>query len=88
MDQRGYVQCTPRQTDPTITKEPILNFTSGYVQRALSSLPSQGSRPPWKLYQNYLLDLLTFRYGKVDDGTLEFMRRRPARRAARQGGSR
>jgi len=88
MDQRGYVQCTPRQTDPTITAEPILNFSSGYVQRALSSLPSQGSKRPWKLYQNYLLDLLTFRYGKVDDGTLEFMRRRRARRAARQRGSR
>ena len=88
MDQWGYGQCTPRQTDPTIAAEPILSFTSGYVQRALSSLPSQGSKRPWKLYQNYLLDLLTFRYGKVDDGTLEFMRRRRARRAATQRGSR
>ncbi len=87
MDHWGYVQCTPRKTDPSIAEEPIVNFTSGYVQRALPSLPHQGSRRPWKLYQNYLLDLITFRYGKVDDGTMEFTRRRQARRAAIHRGS-
>jgi cation diffusion facilitator CzcD-associated flavoprotein CzcO len=74
MDQRGYVQCTPRNTDPAVTEEPILNFTSGYVQRALPSLPHQGSKRPWKLYQNYLFDTISFRMGRVDDGTMEFRR--------------
>ncbi len=77
MDQHGYRQCTPRRRDPTMTEEPALNFTSGYVLRALDTLPRQGSRHPWKLYQNYLLDLLTLRFGAVNDGTLEFRRRRP-----------
>lgn len=86
MDQRGYVQCTPRKTYPAITEEPILSFTSGYVQRALPSLPRQGSQRPWKLYQNYLLDLITFRLGKVDDGTMEFRRRGSAAPAATQQG--
>ncbi len=81
MDRHGYRQCTPRQQDPSITAEPLLNFTSGYVQRALTTLPHQGSKPPWKLYQNYVLDLLTLRFGAVNDGTLEFRRR--GRRAAR-----
>ena len=72
MDKRGYFQCTPRKNDPSVTEEPLLSFTSGYVQRALPSLPKQGSRRPWKLYQNYLLDLIIFRFGKVDDGTMEF----------------
>jgi hypothetical protein len=75
MDEHGYVQATPRRTDPDIKPEPIVDFTSGYVQRALPSLPSQGSRWPWKLYQNYLLDRLTFRFGRIDDGTIEFKRR-------------
>lgn len=75
MDRHGYVQCTPRRRDPTITAEPALDFTSGYVQRALPTLPPQGSRRPWKLYQNYLLDMVTFRLGRVDDGTLEFQGR-------------
>jgi len=81
MDRHGYRQCTPRQQDPSITAEPLLNFSSGYVQRALPTLPHQGSRRPWKLYQNYVLDLLTLRFGAVNDGTLEFRRRgRPAAR--------
>lgn len=74
MDQRGYTQAVPRVTDATIEKEPAVNFTSGYVQRALSELPSQGSKRPWKLYQNYILDLLTLRFGTLDDGSLTFGR--------------
>jgi monooxygenase len=75
MDQSGYAQCTPRRRDPSITEEPVVTLTSGYVQRALHSLPRQGSRRPWKLYQNYLLDVVIYRLGKVDDGTIEFRRR-------------
>ena len=75
MDEHGYVQCTPRKTDPLVAEEPIVNFTSGYIQRALPSLPHQGSKRPWKLYQNYLLDMLTFRFGRVKDGTMEFKHR-------------
>jgi cation diffusion facilitator CzcD-associated flavoprotein CzcO len=86
MDRQGYHQCTPRRRDPTITEEPALNFTSGYVQRALATLPHQGSRPPWKLYQNYLLDYLTLRFGAVNDGTMEFRRRVPAPARGRAAG--
>ncbi len=82
MGRRGYAAATPRKTDPTVTEAPWLDFSSGYVQRALDSLPRQGSKRPWKLYQNYALDLVTLRYGAVDDGTMEFKRREPAKRAA------
>lgn len=73
MDAHGYRQCTPRRTDPTVTEEPIVNFTSGYIQRALDTLPHQGSKRPWKLYQNYLFDLVTARLGALNDGTMEFL---------------
>jgi monooxygenase len=79
MDQQGYVRCTPRRNDPTVKEEPVINFTSGYVQRAIHSLPLQGSRKPWRLYQNYALDLLSLRYSAIEDGTLEFERARTAR---------
>jgi len=45
---------------------------SGYVQRAMDKAPLQGSKLPWKLYQNYALDLATLRFGKVNDETLVF----------------
>lgn len=72
MDRHGYAQCTPRVNDPELTAEAVLDFTSGYVQRALHTLPRQGSKTPWRLHQNYVKDLSMLRFGRVDDGTMEF----------------
>jgi len=72
MDAHGYRQCMPVLNDPSVTEEPWLDFSSGYVQRAADILPRQGSKRPWKLYQNYILDLFTLRMGRVDDGVMEF----------------
>lgn len=72
MDRHGYAQCTPRVNDPEVKDEPILDFTSGYVRRALHTLPRQGSKTPWRLHQNYVRDLSMLRYGRVDDGVMEF----------------
>ncbi len=75
MDKNGYVQCTPRQRDPSIGQEPLIDFSSGYIQRSIDQFPRQGSKKPWRLYQNYVLDLLSLRFGSVEDGALEFSRR-------------
>ena len=72
MDQHGYAACTPRVNDPNVGEEPVIDFNSGYVLRALPSLPRQGSKPPWRLHQNYLKDLQLMRYGRLDDGAMEF----------------
>ncbi|MBV8657393.1 MAG: NAD(P)/FAD-dependent oxidoreductase [Burkholderiales bacterium] len=74
MDARGYDFCAPHMSDTAITPEPAIGLTSGYVQRARDTLPKQGSRRPWRLYQNYALDLLTLKFGRVNDGTLKFGR--------------
>ena len=74
MDEHGYAQCTPRNRDPSITEEPFIDFSSGYVQRAIEHFPKQGSKAPWRLYQNYALDILTLRYGAIEDGTIQFTR--------------
>ncbi len=71
MDARGYVSCMPRR-DPTIGEQPALDFNSGYVLRAQALLPKQGTRKPWRLYQNYFLDLASLRFGKLADGVMEF----------------
>jgi monooxygenase len=72
MDQHGYAQCTPRVNDPQLTAVPAIDFNSGYVLRALHSLPRQGSKTPWRLHQNYVKDLSMLRFGRVDDGAMEF----------------
>jgi cation diffusion facilitator CzcD-associated flavoprotein CzcO len=72
MDAGGYRICTPTVSDPSVTEEPLLDFNSGYVLRALDHLPKQGSKEPWKLRQNYPLDLRTLRHGAIADGAMRF----------------
>lgn len=71
MDARGQAIAVARR-DPEVAEAPFLDFSSGYVERARHILPKQGARKPWRVYQNYLRDLLTIRYGRVDDGVLRF----------------
>ena len=70
MEAAGHRQCTPRLRE-AMDAEPVINFSSGYVQRALPHLPKQGTKAPWRLYQNYALDLVGFRYRRVADDALE-----------------
>jgi monooxygenase len=74
MDAAGARVAVARR-DAAMSEIPFLSFTSGYVQRALPLLPRQGARRPWRLYQNYLLDLLALRFGRIEDGTLALERR-------------
>jgi len=76
MTRTGTDSCTPRITDPDMETAPWLDFSSGYVQRAMEKFPKQGSKAPWKVHQNYALDLMTLRLGKVEDGVMEFGRRK------------
>jgi cation diffusion facilitator CzcD-associated flavoprotein CzcO len=80
MDEHGYVACVPEKKDDSMDEQPFLDFAAGYVLRSLQDLPKQGPAAPWRLRMNYLLDLLTLRFGKVEDGVLAF--RRPAERPA------
>lgn len=72
MRKHGYRRCVPRWDGEGVSSEPFLNLDSGYVRRALPNLPQQGSKFPWRLLQNYLLDMFLIRYGRVDDGVMEF----------------
>jgi monooxygenase len=82
MDKRGYASCTPRQRDASIRPQPLVDFSSGYIQRAIDQFPRQGSAKPWKLHQNYLLDMVSLRFGSVNDRALQFVGRREIAQAA------
>lgn len=72
MDKTGRKIATPMNTDPTVEKESFVEMHSGYIQRALSKLPKQGNKAPWKVYMNYMLDLGILRYKPIDDGVMRF----------------
>jgi monooxygenase len=84
LDAGGYDRCLPEIADPSVIEEPLLDFTSGYVLRALDRLPKQGSKVPWRLRMNYALDLAELRFGKIDDGTMRFSRRASRREPLEQ----
>jgi monooxygenase len=44
------------------------------VQRSIDQFPKQGPRAPWRLYQNYALDIVALRVRPLEDGVLEFSR--------------
>jgi monooxygenase len=67
MDKHGHAIAAPHLDDPTVEALPFMDFTSGYIQRAVHLLPRQGSKRPWRLYQNYPRDLVTLRLGSVDE---------------------
>jgi monooxygenase len=72
MDAHGYRKSVPELSDPSVEELPLLDFTSGYVLRSLDQFPKQGSKEPWKLRQNYVLDIRTIRRGPIDDGAMQF----------------
>jgi monooxygenase len=74
MDERGYAYCKPADKDPSIESLPFIDFSSGYVRRSIDQFPRQGSRAPWRLYQNYALDIVSLRLRPLEDGVLEFSR--------------
>jgi cation diffusion facilitator CzcD-associated flavoprotein CzcO len=76
MDRTGTRICVPHLTDAELEVEPWLDFSSGYVQRALEVLPRQGAKKPWKVHQNYALDMMALRFGAVEDGVMEFSKPR------------
>ena len=68
MDRKGYTQARPELDWANMEVAPLLDFTSGYVVRKLDELPKQGTVTPWRLHQNYLLDIMMLRMGRVTDG--------------------
>jgi monooxygenase len=71
MDQHGHRIVVPHR-DPTVGEKPFIDFSSGYVLRAIDAMPKQGDRAPWLLKQNYVTDLRAIRKDGIDDGVLTF----------------
>jgi monooxygenase len=76
MDANGFDTVEPQHPGNSVDERPLMDFTPGYVLRALDYLPKAGHVAPWRLKQNYLLDLRLIRRGQVDDEALAFTKHR------------
>ena len=63
MRRRGVDRAVPRPATEDMEARPFLPLTSGYVTRATAVLPKQGPAAPWRIRQNYVLDLLDATFG-------------------------
>ncbi|MGD1884802.1 MAG: flavin-containing monooxygenase [Paracoccaceae bacterium] len=69
MRQKGG-EVVMADTDCPIDHGALLGLNSGYLLRAADLLPKSGTKRPWKNFENYIQDMLSIRYGKIEDGVL------------------
>ena len=82
MGRHGYRTCKPVCDPASMQARPLLNLTSGYIARSAAKLPKQGQEKPWLVRQNYILDLFTMRWSRMEDGILRFGLSLPATRSS------
>ena len=87
MDAKRYAKVVAIAEDTDRADESVMStaLQSGYVQRAESIMPRQGTRKPWKVLNDYVRDAPALRRGRIDDGVLQFSR---AARRAKVGATR
>ncbi|MEO9221225.1 MAG: NAD(P)/FAD-dependent oxidoreductase, partial [Mycobacteriaceae bacterium] len=73
----GLRQCTPVNRSASISSEPLLGLTAGYMQRSAASFPKQGSADPWRVHQSYLRDYRALRRSGIADGVMQFTNPEP-----------
>ena len=78
MDRKGARQVMPRNGHEAAVAPFVERFSSGYFQRSIANWPKQGSKAPWRVYQNYLRDVWTLKWSPVDNKALEFSSPPPA----------
>jgi len=79
MDRKGARQVTPKSGGAAAAPF-VEHFSPGYMQRVIANWPKQGSQAPWRVYQNYLRDVISLKWSRMDDDALEFSK--PAERRA------
>ncbi|MDX1877393.1 NAD(P)/FAD-dependent oxidoreductase [Mycolicibacterium sp. 141076] len=72
MDEHGYGKVVPVLEDGTMERVPLLDMTSGYVQRAVAKFPRGGTYGPWAFKHAYEMDQERLRNGPIEDPALVF----------------
>ena len=72
MRDRRQTKCVPVNHGGSVSAQPLLSLSSGYIQRAVDRFPKQGSRFPWQVHQSYLRDYRTMKMADLDDEAMQF----------------
>lgn len=72
MQKIGATMAVPTVASASVEEEPMLDFSSGYILRAVDQFPKQGKKLPWRVYQNFILDFINLRLRPLTDSVLKF----------------
>jgi hypothetical protein len=72
LDKHNYKAVQAKVIEKNLKPSPLLNLNSGYITRSANTLPSQGNKAPWRIYQNYILDYKMLRLDPVKNRRLRF----------------
>jgi len=77
MNKHGYTHAYPHLGDVPMAEKPAWNINAGYVRRSPHALPKSGTRRPWNVRHNYLLDAIDHRFDRIGESMV--FGRAPAR---------
>ncbi|MFI7387349.1 flavin-containing monooxygenase [Streptomyces sp. NPDC049813] len=74
MQRHGHAIATPHACDDDRSPYSVMGeaLTSGYITRADQVMPRQGTRDPWRLWNNYYRDRALLQDAPIDDSRLHF----------------
>ncbi|MHC5260403.1 flavin-containing monooxygenase [Streptomyces sp. UC4497] len=74
MRRNGHDIATPVASDGDRSEFSVMGeaLTSGYIARANEVMPRQGTRDPWRLWNNYYRDRAMLQNAPIDDSPLRF----------------
>lgn len=67
MTSHGYTHVYPHRGDEPMAEKPSWDINAGYVLRSLNVLPKSGTKRPWHVRQNYLLDAIDYRFDRIKE---------------------
>jgi hypothetical protein len=67
MDSHGYTHAYPHLGDGPIDEKPTFDLQANYIKRSPHALPRSGTKRPWHVRHNYLLDVVDHRFDRIEE---------------------
>lgn len=74
MRDAGHTRVVPVGDDEVRADASVMgdSMRSGYIQRGNAVMPRQGTRAPWRIFNDYFKDIPLLRSEEIADDTLQF----------------
>lgn len=67
MGEKGYTHSYPHLGEKEMPVKPAFDLQAGYVQRNPHALPKSGTKRPWNVRHNFVLDFLDHRFDRIEE---------------------